>query len=453
MRFAALRWLAVLVGGSVLLCGPALINGGAILFPDTAAYVIDGDRLLHFTAPLNVRPVFYGLAIRFLHWDRSLWPVLLVQGLVIAHLLLLTLRAVGAPLRALPFLALLAGLAVLTPLAWTVSHALPDVFAGVLILSLFLLAFGADRLTRLERTYLLVLATAACCFHLTHLFVGLALATVVWVVYLLRPRWRRDLRPVLVTAPPVLALLAFALFSLALYQRVSLAPNSPPYLLARLIADGPGRDYLRQSCPTQHYAICPYLDALPDTEEGILWRFLPAAPVADGKAIKAEAGRVINATIAAYPLQVAAHMLQNTARQFVAIRATLYFDDASLAGLQRYTPFMLPGYVGSLQERGELEAFLPAMNAIHAAVALAGLAACLWFGASCLAQGVYRPALLIGTILFALVVNAFASGALSGVFDRYQGRLIWLLPFAGVAAGLALVRSRAPLLWGAARTE
>ena len=452
MRLAVLRWLAVLVGG-VLLCGPALLNGGAILFPDTVAYVIDGDRLFHLTAPLNVRPVFYGLAIRFLHWDHSLWPVLLAQGVVVSHLLLLTLRAVGAPMRALPFVVLTALLAALTPLAWTVSHALPDAFAGVLILSLFLLACCADRLTGLERAYLIVLATAACCFHLTHLVLGLALAAAVLAAYALRPLWRPGLRPLLVTAPPVLALLAFALFSLALYQRLSLAPNSPPYLLARVIADGPGRDYLRQSCPVEHYAICPYLDQLPPTEEGILWRFLPAAPVADGRAIKAEASRVIDGTIAAYPLQVAAHMLENTARQFVSIRATLDFDDASVEGLQRFTPFMQADYRGSLQAKGQLGALLPAMNAVHAAVALAGLAACLWFGAACLAHGVIRPALLIGTVLFALSVNAFASGALSGVFDRYQGRIIWLLPFAGVAAGRALMQGRTKLVLGAARTE
>ena len=53
------------------------------------------------------------------------------------------------------------------------------------------------------------------------------------------------------------------LFSLALYQRLTLTPNSPPHFMARLIADGPGRDYLRQACPTRHFALCQNLDTLP----------------------------------------------------------------------------------------------------------------------------------------------------------------------------------------------
>ena len=445
--------LAVLICASLLLCLPALINGGPILFPDTTAYIIDGDRLFHLAAPLNVRPVFYGLAIRFLHWDRSLWPVLLAQGLIVAHLLMLTLRVMGAGLRKLHFVLLIAGLAVFTPLGWTISHVLPDAFAATLILSLGLLAFCADRLGRGERVYLVLLAAASACFHLTHLAIGLAIAGVCWAGWLLRPSWRPGIRPVLATAPSGLALLAFVLFSLVLYQRVSFAPNSPPFLLARVLADGPGRDYLRAACPEHPYTLCRYLDSLPDTEEGFLWRFLPKVPTADGKAIKAEADQVVHGTVAMFPGQVARHMLQNAATQLVAIRATLYFDQQDREGLATYAPFALRQYTGTMQDRGSLATLLPPINAVHAAVALAGLAACLWFGAAGLAQGLYRPALLIGTILFALVVNAVVSGALSGVFDRYQGRIVWLLPFAGVAAGIALSRSRVPVLREIAGTE
>ena len=47
----------------------------------------------------------------------------------------------------------------------------------------------------------------------------------------------------------VLALLVFCSFSLAVYQRITLTPNSPPHLMGRLIMDGPGRDYLTTVCP------------------------------------------------------------------------------------------------------------------------------------------------------------------------------------------------------------
>ena len=78
---------------------------------------------------------------------------------------------------------------------------------------------------------------------------------------------------------------------------------------------------------------------------------------------------------------------------------------------------------------------------------------CIWLGWSCLARRLYRPALLIGVIFLALLVNAFASGALGGVFGRYQGRVVWLLPFGALVAGLAVSRLHAPALLATARNE
>ena len=37
---------------------------------------------------------------------------------------------------------------------------------------------------------------------------------------------------------------------------------------------------------------------------------------------------------------------------------------------------------------------------------------------------------LYAAVIAALCANAFVAGALSGVYDRYQSRFIWLAPFA-----------------------
>ena len=48
---------------------------------------------MRLTAPLAVRPVFYGLAVWLLDRAGTVWPVLIAQGLVIAHLTYLTCAA------------------------------------------------------------------------------------------------------------------------------------------------------------------------------------------------------------------------------------------------------------------------------------------------------------------------------------------------------------------------
>ncbi|MHA1566911.1 MAG: hypothetical protein ACTSX7_16495, partial [Alphaproteobacteria bacterium] len=48
-------------------------------------------------------------------------------------------------------------------------------------------------------------------------------------------------------------------------------------------------------------------------------------------------------------------------------------------------------------------------------------------------RGQWVPVVLFVTIVLALLGNAFLTGALSGVFDRYQSRLVWLLVFYATA--------------------
>jgi hypothetical protein len=290
-------------------------------------------------------------------------------------------------------------------------------------------------------------------FHLTHLAVGLAIGVGSCLAWAVWPAIRRQTRPLLALAPVVLGFSFLAASSLALYGQVSLTPKSPPHFMARLIADGPGRAYLVQACPTRHFEICRYLDRLPQTEDELLWRLLPSLPRESGGLIRDQQGEVVRGTISSFPLSVVGHMLANTARQLVTVESTVQFEPSDWRALETRQPFYADEVLGTLQARGQLGGLLAGFNAVHGAVALASLLASVWLASSCIARGLWRPAVLIGTILFGLVVNAFASGALGGVFGRYEGRVVWLLPFGALAAGLVLARYRAPMVWAAARTE
>jgi hypothetical protein len=439
------HWIVLLLSALVL-CTVAFINGGPIIYPDSGLYLSDGERVLHLVVPLAVRPVFYGIAIFFLHWDRSVWPILIAQGLVVAHIVWLTYRVVETPLRPLPFLGVMAALAVLTPLSWHVSHVLPDVFAGVLILAMFLLGFARDRLGRWETVYLFLLSAASMCFHLTNLVIGLGLVVAIGAARLFWRPSRERARPLLAAGPFVLALVAFFTFSLGAFQRLTLAPNSPPHLMARLIMDGPGRDYLRAVCPTSDLAICPHLNEIPYDYEDFLWVFMDHLSYEDGKRVRAEESQVIKGTIAMFPAGVALHMLENTLLQLVALESVTDMSPKSWEQFRRYDTVLTRAAQGTLQSRGflTLEALAP-MNMLHAGVALVSFLACLGLLRPCLAARRYWPPALVFWVLLGLLANAAACGALSGVFGRYQGRVIWLLPMAAVSAGLAVARNRPPV--------
>lgn len=439
----------VLAIAALMLCAVAILNGGPIYYADTSAYLIDADRMMHLHAPFAVRPVFYGLVIGLC---RALWHViwgadfglaLFVQALIVAHVIHLTLRAVGAPLRPAGFLLLIAALVLLTPLSFHVSHMLPDIYIAVMVLALFMLAFCSDALRRGETVYLFLLAAGSATFHLTALPVGAAVAGLAVLLALSGKRWAR---PALAAGPLALAVVAMLAFSFTVFQRLTLTPNSPPHLLARILTDGPGTDYLRATCPASGYTMCNYLDRLPPTYEGFLWTVMGSVPPADGYKIKAEQGRIIRGTLAMFPEEVAWHALDNAARQVVTFEAETHVSPSD------WTEFLASGLpwakplADTWQARGALEDnSLDAINDVQAGVTLISLLVAIATLTRLIAAGLTRPAMLTVTILVVLLANAAACGALSGVFARYQGRVIWLLPLTAVIAIRCLIdRARRP---------
>ena len=435
---------ALLIGaGALSLCLPAFINGAPLLFPDTLTYLLDGSSLVRFSWPSNERPVFYGLTIWFLHWERTVWPVVLAQGLVVAHLVWLTLRAaVGKP-RGVPYLAIIAVLTVFTALSWYVSHLMPDVFSSVLILVLFLLGFCRDRLARGETIYLFLLATVSICFHLSNLAIAGALAAAGLVAWLAVRTWRPGIRLGTLAGPLFLALAAYFSFSLVVYRQITLTPKSPPFFLARLIADGPGRAYLEASCPQHSWAICRYLDRLHGDENQIIWAGLSQVrQTPDFWAIHDQEKEIVAGTVRMFPWQVARDLLSGTARQLIQIQSASDFDDNAARTLAAHYSYAGPGYPHSLQGEGRLtEAALLPVNILHGIVVVISIGACGPLLLACRRRHLSRPIVLLTIIVIGLLANAFITGGLSSVQGRYQGRVIWLLPFWAMlsAWGLSIV--------------
>ncbi len=444
LRSFPLRWAAAIVCGALLLCAAAFFNGGPLLFPDTVSYFVDGQLLVRLHRAANIRPIFYGLLTWPLHLERNTWPVIIVQGLIVTHLVYLILRALGARLTPWALVGVILFLTALTPLSWYVSHLLPDVFAGVLILALFLLGFCRDRLSRPETIYLVVLATLSICFHLTHVLLAFAVAGAGCLTWIVFAQSRRRVRPLLLVAPIALALGVTFAYSFAAFRNIAFTQYGPPILLARIISDGTGRAYLEKTCPELHYQICPYLDRLPDNEEYILWRVLPTVEFSDYKKFQAEQGAIVLGTVRMFPWQVAWNALANTARQFVSIDSESVFRPDNLENLTMHFPRIGNAARDTVQSKsgfaGEPLASVNALHNLIAAISLVASIAAAWL---CLAARRERPAILIGLVLYSLVVNAFVTGALSGVYSRYQGRIIWLLPFAALASALVLLRERA----------
>jgi hypothetical protein len=429
-------WAVVAAG--LLLAWPAAWNGYPLVFADSGTYL---GQALQFYLGWD-RPPHYSLLIHLLHWRVSLWPVPIVQGLVAAHLIALVLRAVGRP-GAPALLGVTVLLAATTGLPWLAAQIMPDVFTGLLVLVLWLIAFAWREAGRLERAWLLLLAAAATSVHLGHLPVALGLAALgaglTW--------WRRGgaaarrvgLR---MAAPAVVAIVALAGANAVGHGRPSVSPFGSVFFAARLIQDGPAVRTLDALCATESWQVCTQRDRMPMTANEFMWP--PDGPLrgalGGGKAWAPEASALIRATVAREPWTVLRNALANAALQFAMLRTgdglePWRGEPGPEPLIAAYFPRELQAFRDARQYQGSLQDDAATLGRLHALAAWAGLLALPLLG---WVRRRHLPVLALCLMVgAAAVANAAVTGGLSGPAERYQARLAWLFVFTPAAVLLA----------------
>ncbi|HEX2941034.1 MAG TPA: hypothetical protein VHO91_08305 [Rhodopila sp.] len=457
-------WVAV-PAVACLLLWPAVWNGYPIVFADTGTYL---SQAIHRYAGWD-RPVFYSLFMLPLHATVTLWPVLIAQALLTAWVLWLVWRVLAPNQGLLRFVLLVAALSACTWLPWIVSEIMPDILTPLLVLAMAPLIWAPEALSPRERRLLAALATVCIAAQQSSLALALLLIPASLAVRSLLlsagpagAPVRRRLHILPVFLPPALAALMLCLANFAAHGRFAVSPFGNVFLLARVIADGPGMATLQRDCARAHWRLCPYLDRFPATSDDFLWRAdSPLYQAGGPKRVSAEAGAIIAATLRSDPAGAARAAIADTWMQ--AIR----FDSGD--GLQPWPSQVshwirddFPAaeyarYRAARQQSGQLR--VPDWLAVlHRSTAIAGVIGCtgqlgvlLYLARRRaaarrqpnvpMASGVLPPEPrtsattgVLLTVLLSLPISAAVTGALSGPHDRYQSRIMWLPPFVALAA-------------------
>jgi hypothetical protein len=444
-----MRRLAI-PAGAVLLAWPALLNGYPLVFIDTVSY------LNHTTVPETPwdKTQVYGPLLHLFHWRVSLWPAVAAQALAASALLWLVQRMLRGEARPLTHLGACAAAGSLTTAPWFLATLMPDALTGLVPPCLLLLAFG--RLSRGETACVALGGALAIAAHLSHLPTAVALVAVVAVV-------ARQARPVLRAALPVgLALLVLAGSNLAAFGQATLSPHGAVFLLARLQADGPAADVIRDRCPASGWHLCAFADRLPMDSDEFLWDGTsPLNRNADGSprpmggaAGAAEARAIVAATLATHPMEVAAAMAANTLRQLglVAVGDTLVNDHLAASARRpiaaSFPARELDAFDAGAQMRGVLPDRAAPFLWPHLPVLIAAALGAPWLLWRAWRAGDAARAALLAGALVALVANAGATGALSKPHHRYEARIAWILPvavlFAAMPGGLSPSAAKQP---------
>ena len=425
---------------------PAFYNGYPLLYPDSMSYLEDGRLvaralfLRRFSADYGGRSFIYCLGILPLHWNATPWPIVGLNALLTAYVIWLVVRSILPRETIAGYFALVVPLSVLTGLGWFVSLIMPDIYGPVLYLSIFLLVFAAETLSPAERLAVVLMAWWSMAAHVTHLMLAVGLCFVLAVLLVFRrglPRPR--LRSIGVVAMIVVAAAAAHMsIHMYLYGEPSLNGKRAPFLMARVLVDGPGLWYLRQHCGNTRLVICDYLDEI-HSDDDFLWKLdgvWQTASPATKEELRREETPLVLATLRAYP------------REELSISATHFWEQLTTFGLWDYGPNpwveqifdkVLPGarlrYLQTRQATRELpDEFSSSAQewTVIASLVLMGA-----FAPFVLRR---RPTRLLGlaaVVIFVLIVNAFVTGVFASVEDRYESRVIWLLPLLAILFALA----------------
>jgi hypothetical protein len=324
---------------------------------------------------------------------------------------------------------------------------MPDLFAGLSVLALYLLIFRGESLAHHERIGLAGVVAFATASHNATLAVLVILLVAFAAFRLLN---RSEFLPWVGLRRAALALvLGTALVpgaNFAVTGELAWTPGSIAFPFSRLVQDGIVQRFLIDNCRKgeERYKLCTHLDRLPPTGDDFLWDdepdgtfariggFLYGGPEMTAIAVK---------SLAQYPTLHIATALIATAQQLVMVKTgeglVMWVWD-SYGVIERLFPQVMMSSHTALQRYGFL--YFGNLNLLHEPLALASLALLpflLIFAHYRREVGDLMP--LAATITLGLLANAFVCGVLSGPHDRYGARMVWIATFVVMIAVARLV--------------
>lgn len=418
-----------------LLVGVAWYNGYPTVFSDTGSYLVTGAfhvALAPFRAP------GYAAFTRVASLGRSAWFIVAAQAFLVVYVLregCEYLIGGGRKFVELCLLAAICALTALTSFPWFASLLMPDIFAGLLFPCAFLIAFNGE-LPPLRRIILASIATICVAAHSSLFPIAILYFTALFVLRAATRASYAEPAGWSLAAWLLVPVLSAGIWTarqnqdLGLGFRISASGDS--FLLGRLFGDGLAPEYLRANCAKKHFISCRYLSDLPRDEVEFLFRH---PLLRDLKGHEREIQAIVRGTIAAYPLRFALSSAWQTARQFTWVRtgdeirsyqAAEWNDDA----IRRVFPAELQVFRNTRQIRGRLLALADAASMLDMIVFWVSMAACIAFART---RRFTRINHFFTAALLFLVINAAVCGSLAGVYNRYQSRVAWLVPFCLIA--------------------
>lgn len=427
----------------LLLLYPAIDNGFPLVYSDTGTYIVSG---FEGYVPVD-RPIMYGLFVRHISLAHSLWFVVLFQATIIFLLILALYKyLIKAEFIFIKSALTIAILSLLTGLPYYVCHIMPDFLTGSGIIVMTLLFFK-ERLNNVVIFFLVLLFIVINISHLSHLLITTILATFL-IIYLIFNKGNFKVKKIVfISAIIVLSWLVLPSINYLHGSNFQISRAKNIFIMGRLAETEILSQYLSHNCKTKHYELCNYKSDLPKQSFRFIWD--NPGPLLSGNCMKKgwdncwlekdkEYSRIINdiVTTPIYYLPLFKEIVKGTFKQLIDFELgpfdRMMEGSPVLPNIERYLKRDIKEYRSAKQASGNLY-FRSREKVQNTVVFISALLLILIFAIKNLRNSIsYELIIFTAIVMVGLIVNAFICSTLSTVVNRFQGRVIWLVPLLAI---------------------
>jgi hypothetical protein len=423
--------LMLILFGAIILLFFAFNNNYPLVYPDSGTYIYSGFEM---KIPID-RPIFYGLFLRHMSLATSLWYVVFAQSVILTYLLYIVFRVnFNKTMFRVYFIVSIFILTFTTGISFNVSMLTADIFTSLLFLSFYLILFPSN-LSRRENWFVHFIFILSLFTHNSH--IGILFVTLICITVLQVLRKELDLqfpfsiKRVLYTACAfIFAVLMIPCINYVIGKKFVISESSHIFIMHKLNDEEVLEPYLNENCEKYNYSICQFKDKLP---WDLLWD--PRSPITkdgDWNRFKEEDNRIILDILTTYKYskKIFLKRIQQTFRQL------FNFDTGDAPADDMINP---PLNEINHRFNDEKKEFLSSQqvnkklnfNILNYIQSIFIFLSILIFALILLLKINWLDIKIKAAILILLIYefsNALVCSTLAIVLDRFQSRVIWLLP-------------------------
>lgn len=434
------------------LMSPALQNGFPLLYSDSATYILYG---FWQGVPID-RPILYSLFLRHISLAYSLWFPVFAQSAMVLYLVFKLFHCVFRLSYAYAIACVVVILlAFTTGLSNFSSQLMPDLFASLAFISVVLLLYYKN-LSQWDKYFLPVLIVFFVACHLSNLPLVLFLLFAIAFSKALFP-FQHAISFSALFVLMVLTIVCVPAINYLYDGNWYYSKSKHVFMSATLQRKGILYDYLSENCQNQNYMLCSSIDKL-KTQDHTAYLWTEESALLDSACLAAGGWGNCWAQ-------------KNTELGVIiknALQEPKYLKRYLLGSIQDFWVQLFDFEIGHLTQQGKNSAFLPIINnhlpndlghfekasqyqndlffhsVTRIQLVLVALSA---LGLLVLSFTLYKKQqrhflILIALLILFLLANAAVCGILSTPVNRYQARVIWLLPLFFIAWLVLIIQKK-----------